>query len=189
MFYSQVSKLCEERGEKITTATTALGFSKGNLSRWRSGNSPTADVVLAFANHFGVTTDYLLKDEESYLRLAERKGGFSMNEKTWGALTDFFLEISNNIDKLRDAVPHMKDIGVNLDYFDDWVKFNFDNAMPDESQIRKIAETATEFHGSPAMRFKFHQLANTCIHHMRQAPKAAEGQPLNNNVISEVANQ
>ena len=61
MFYDQIKQLCDERGEKLSRVTTALGFSKGGLSRWRENGNPTADVLLKFADYFGVTVDSLLK--------------------------------------------------------------------------------------------------------------------------------
>jgi transcriptional regulator with XRE-family HTH domain len=43
-----------------TAVVTTLGFSKGNLARWRNGTSPTGEVLSRFADYFNVSTDYLL---------------------------------------------------------------------------------------------------------------------------------
>ena len=67
MFYEHVKQLCSERGEKITTVTVELGYSKGTLSNWKNGGSPSADVVVKFAEYFGVSTDRLLVGEESFI--------------------------------------------------------------------------------------------------------------------------
>ena len=60
MFYAQIRKLCEERGEKLTPVVKKLGLSAGGLSRWQNGAIPTGEVLLKFAEYFGVSTDYLL---------------------------------------------------------------------------------------------------------------------------------
>ena len=45
----------------MTPLVKELGMSQGNLSRWKYGNSPTADIVSAFAECLDVPTDYLLE--------------------------------------------------------------------------------------------------------------------------------
>lgn len=65
MFYETLKKLCAEHNKSITSVVCELGFSQGNLSRWKKGMAPRADSVKKFADYFGVSSDYLLGIEPS----------------------------------------------------------------------------------------------------------------------------
>ena len=42
-----------------------LGLAKGLVSNWKKrGTVPSGDILLKIADYFGVSTDYLIKDEE-----------------------------------------------------------------------------------------------------------------------------
>lgn len=60
MFFEQLKKVCKERGTTPTTVTRELGLSTGSMSQWKNGSSPTANVVVKFADYFGITTDELM---------------------------------------------------------------------------------------------------------------------------------
>lgn len=60
MFYERLQMLCSECGEKITNVILLLGMGSGNLSSWKSGNTPKGDTLIKLAEHFKVSTDYLL---------------------------------------------------------------------------------------------------------------------------------
>lgn len=65
MFYEQLNKLCKQRGITPTYATVLLGLSKGTMSNWKKGATPNGDVVVRFAEHFQVSTDFLLRGIEA----------------------------------------------------------------------------------------------------------------------------
>ena len=60
VFYEQLNKACAIKGMKLTPLIKELGMSQGNLSRWKNGGSPTADIVSALAEKLNVSADYLL---------------------------------------------------------------------------------------------------------------------------------
>lgn len=61
MFYDIFLELCLENGEKPGPAAEACGINRSNVSLWKSkGYTPRGDALNAIANHFGVSTDYLL---------------------------------------------------------------------------------------------------------------------------------
>ena len=60
MFFEQFKQLCKEKNTTITAVTVVLGYSKGNIDRWRKGSSPTGDTLVKFADYFNVSIDYLL---------------------------------------------------------------------------------------------------------------------------------
>ena len=60
-FSKRFSELCEAQGLSPRQALKAVfGMDGSNLQKWRSEEStPKADLYLAVAEHFDVTTDYL----------------------------------------------------------------------------------------------------------------------------------
>ena len=60
MFYDQLIALCKRDGVSPSTLTNQLGYSKGTFSNWKKGATPNGEVIVRFAKHFNVTTDYLL---------------------------------------------------------------------------------------------------------------------------------
>ena len=60
VFFDNFEKICKEKGTTPTTVTKKLGFSTGSMSQWKNGSSPTANVVLQFADYLGVSTDALM---------------------------------------------------------------------------------------------------------------------------------
>jgi transcriptional regulator with XRE-family HTH domain len=59
-FYDQLEKLCKKNGVKPSNVVELLGMSKGTMSNWKKGGTPSGEAVVRFAKHFGVSTDYLL---------------------------------------------------------------------------------------------------------------------------------
>lgn len=64
-FYEQLEKLCKRNGVKPSNIVEYLGMSKGTMSNWKKGGTPSGEAVVRFAKHFGVTTDYLLLGTET----------------------------------------------------------------------------------------------------------------------------
>ena len=112
-FYEQLEKLCQKKGIKPSTLVESLGMSKGTMSNWKRGGTPNAEAVVRIAEHFGVTTDYLLlghdsneesEDELSYVsefdkKLIETYRNYkksSFSEQIMETLTNFFPEITSS---------------------------------------------------------------------------------------------
>lgn len=57
--YIRIKELAKENGQSLAQVERDLHFSNGIISTWKTGKA-TADKVKAVADHFGVTTDYLL---------------------------------------------------------------------------------------------------------------------------------
>lgn len=61
MFYERLNQLCKLYGTTVTEVATAhLGVASSAATNWKHGASPRCDVVIRAAEHFGVSTDYLL---------------------------------------------------------------------------------------------------------------------------------
>ncbi len=67
MFYTQLKSLCEREGVKPTPLIRSLGFSAGNIKRWENGATVNSDILIAVAEHFKVSVDYLLGRDEKYI--------------------------------------------------------------------------------------------------------------------------
>ena len=64
MFYNIFKQLCDERGVSVSRACIEMGLSRSIAAKWKSTKTnPSADVLPAIANYFGVTIDYLLGQE------------------------------------------------------------------------------------------------------------------------------
>ena len=60
----KILKLRKEKGLSQETFAEKLGVSRQSVSKWESGGSlPDIDKIIAMSKFFGVSTDYLLKDE------------------------------------------------------------------------------------------------------------------------------
>lgn len=66
MFYERLNQLCKQHGTTITEVTTTqLGAASSAATNWKRGASPRSDIVIRAAEHFGVSTDYLLGRTDS----------------------------------------------------------------------------------------------------------------------------
>lgn len=60
----RIKELCKENNTTLATLEKVLSFGNGTLSRW-DNSSPSADKLSKVADHFGVSTDYLLGRTEN----------------------------------------------------------------------------------------------------------------------------
>lgn len=77
MFYDNFKKLCDLNGEKPTPVAQKLGCTSSNVAMWKKGSVPRARVLQEIADHFGVTTQYLLfgeTDEKDVKKQAAKIG-------------------------------------------------------------------------------------------------------------------
>ena len=60
MFYDNIYKICNDKGTTPTTVLKELGFSSGNVSKWKNGSVPNIEMCLAIARKLNVSLDYLI---------------------------------------------------------------------------------------------------------------------------------
>ena len=64
MLDKRLRELRQERGLKQEELGRRVGASKQSVSNWENGNiMPSIDILVRLADHFGVSTDYLLGRE------------------------------------------------------------------------------------------------------------------------------
>lgn len=65
MFYDVFAGLCEKRGIKPSKAAEECGINKSNVSNWKNnGYVPRGEALNKIADYFGVSTDYLLGNDQ-----------------------------------------------------------------------------------------------------------------------------
>jgi transcriptional regulator with XRE-family HTH domain len=63
IFFERFADLCKGIGETPNSVAKTLGISSGSVTAWKNGTEPRNKTLSAIADHFGVTTDYLLGKE------------------------------------------------------------------------------------------------------------------------------
>lgn len=78
MFYDNIYKICNDKGTTPTTVLKELGYSTGNVSKWKKGSIPNIDLALAIARKLGVSLDYLIT-----LEGPAHNSALSESEREW----------------------------------------------------------------------------------------------------------
>lgn len=75
MFYDLFCDLCKKKGVSPTRATIEIGLSRTIGTKWKNtGATPQGDTLQKIAAYFGVTTDYLLGNEQTEKPATESSG-------------------------------------------------------------------------------------------------------------------
>lgn len=60
MFWNNLVAICNQHSTTPTALVNELGIAGGSVTRWKNGSVPRDTTLKKIADHFGVTTDYLL---------------------------------------------------------------------------------------------------------------------------------
>ncbi len=71
---TKVKALCKEHNITLSELENELFFSRGSISKWNR-SMPAGDKILAVAQRFDVTTDYLLNEDADIYTLAAHHDG------------------------------------------------------------------------------------------------------------------
>ena len=99
-FSTRVKELREKAGLSMDQLATQLDIKKSRVNMWENnGTVPRMDVLLKLANHFNVTTDYLLgNDDAENISLDNKK--LSTLQRNLGKLNEEDLEKAERMLKL-----------------------------------------------------------------------------------------
>ncbi len=76
MFYDRFFDLCNQKGIKPSKAAEECQINKSNVSNWKNhGYVPRGDALNRIAAYFGVSTDYLLGNEQQKENPSGKTGG------------------------------------------------------------------------------------------------------------------
>lgn len=65
MFYERLKNICKEKGVKVTPLVLECGGTKGMLSGWKKGASPSIEIVAKIAVCLNISTDLLILENDS----------------------------------------------------------------------------------------------------------------------------
>lgn len=64
MFFTRFQELCRRRGVSVYRACTDIGLNRSAVAKWKAGGKPNGSTAAKLAEYFGVTTDYLLCQQQ-----------------------------------------------------------------------------------------------------------------------------
>ena len=64
MFFDNYATLCKEKKISVYKACTDLGLNRSAVAKWKAGGVPNGTTLSRMADYFGVTSDYLLGNEQ-----------------------------------------------------------------------------------------------------------------------------
>jgi transcriptional regulator with XRE-family HTH domain len=64
MFWKNFIKLCAEKGVSPNAVARELSISSGAVTKWKNGATPQNAKLRLISDYFGVSTEYLLSDNE-----------------------------------------------------------------------------------------------------------------------------
>ena len=73
-FFDTFSALCKEHGETPNSIGKTLNIPSGSITAWKNGTIPRAQTLGKIADHFSVTTDYLLTGKQAQKAPAQEGG-------------------------------------------------------------------------------------------------------------------
>lgn len=120
-FWENYSKLCSERGESPNSIAAQLGYSSGSVTAWKQGRVPKYQTLEVIAKHFGVSVEYLLKEQEN-----KPSGNFAFKEN--------FIRLCNERHLAPTAV--CKAVGLSNAVFTAWDE----NSVPRQTTLIRIAD-------------------------------------------------
>jgi transcriptional regulator with XRE-family HTH domain len=83
----RIFELMEVNGVTATEVSSATGIKTPTITQWKKGlQEPSTKAVVKIADYLGVSTDYLLKGEEPYRQLSNKKERMTMNNNKKDAL-------------------------------------------------------------------------------------------------------
>lgn len=193
--YERLGVLCEKNGTNPTALCVKVTGSKGNLATWKKGHI-RSDYLIVISEEFNVPTDYILKGTPHLRLVKNKKEMFIMDEKSFEALSNLFIEIgklypakyfqSQHENELRnekakyfeeysfifegtdiERLPYDERMGVLYD----WMSLQFDNNFckmtPTAKQISTIGSNVSQKTGN----ILFVQLAEICKYHLKNIKK------------------
>ncbi|MBO5525340.1 MAG: helix-turn-helix transcriptional regulator [Clostridia bacterium] len=101
MIYEKIAQLRKKKGWSQEELAEKMNLSRQAISKWESGQSvPEVDNVVELSILFGVSTDYLLKDEETRMEAEDWETSVSEKEMLSAETVDAFLQRNEKIARL-----------------------------------------------------------------------------------------
>lgn len=89
MFYDLFCDLCKKKRVSPTKASLEIGLSKSTATKWKNtGATPQGETLNKIASYFGVTTDYLLGNEQKEMPALTEKDERDISKRLDQTLRD-----------------------------------------------------------------------------------------------------
>ena len=76
MFWTKFVELCEGQGLKPRKIAAEFDVAPATVTRWKHGSVPRADTLEKIAARLGVTSDFMLSEEEYMINPSEKRSTF-----------------------------------------------------------------------------------------------------------------
>ena len=160
VFYENLKKACELRGTSVTALLKQMKMGTANGTFWKNGSSPSSDVVIQFSEFLNVSTDYLLKGEETQhtsskeTKLHSYRWNFMENAmlSAVGLPADKSVNIDDTVLKWLADKSQTK-----TDFFTDG---HFETGKLDVQSLKRLAEGYTYYgvQGSESLRADYPEM-------------------------------
>lgn len=97
MFFDKYAVLCKKKGVSVYKACTDLGLNRSAVAKWKAGATPNGTTIALMADYFGVSSDYLLYDEQ-------QKEKPTLTEKDERDIARTLEAVMNDLDKGGDLM-------------------------------------------------------------------------------------
>lgn len=96
MFFENYVRLCNSVGKTPSAVAVEMGIAKPTVTRWKNGSTPNSATLYKVADYFGVSTGYLLGEEDQKEKPtlqteSERIPGYSKLSETNRAIVDSMI--------------------------------------------------------------------------------------------------
>lgn len=60
MNYERLLKICEEKGETVSSVIKKMGIDSSNTGSWKNGGNPSVKILIKLSEYLNASSDYLL---------------------------------------------------------------------------------------------------------------------------------
>lgn len=109
VFFDILSALCEKDNESPYKLAQTIGLNRSAVARWKNGSIPNGRTLSLMAEHFGVSTDYLLgATADAYLLGTEHQLREAIASYERETDAEKKQELAYAVDVLQEAVEDQK---------------------------------------------------------------------------------
>ena len=92
-FWERYQELCTQNNTSPNAVAALLNFSNATCTKWKNGSIPSSKSAAIIANHFGVTTDYLLGNDAERAKPTDEDIKFALFDGTEGVTDEMYDEV------------------------------------------------------------------------------------------------
>ncbi len=145
MFYEKLKTICDKKGVKVTPLVLECGGTKGMLSGWKKGASPSIEIVAKIAVRLNISTDLLvLENDLEHAEISSSSPKFVNNATYNGTVNSITGDYAHQENTIEIRKSDSADVNVSdaaLEYDKILNSLNDSDREMLISQVRAIAGT------------------------------------------------